>query len=618
MQLPSAFTDARSGGNPRSSADGYTGVVLIHGIGREKRNETLQESLNALTYWYNHKAGLALRPNGPGRVWLRTNLDDSPDLDADASCATIELSAPSSLTPPLRLELREVWWAESFGLPSPRSALRWARIQFRQEAARILLPIGVRLTLPGGPRERLRRRANSDPSQSIGGVPLRAENVRMGVRLRRAMLRMLLAIYSSMQDAWKMAQWILGMPLLALLLQIVGVVRLLAPLPGFSTLLKGFEVLVDAVSLHWIASMQVYLLDYTRSTSLRQRFEREFTYFLRDPNCARIVVLAHSMGTVVAYEGLTSALAAANPADASKPITYVCLAQALRRIWMLARTDPHRLRGVLPSNVRWLHFWARYDPVAAGDLKPTALPRLRDWTDLVVPNPDDQIRASLARCENYRVVNQDSIFFDHTSYWQNLDEVVARIARVLVTGHPELEQLMESHSPTVDDVLKRRWQIAWRATLAILSGIAVGVVALYFGLPDARLGHAIGSFVKTVLGLITPWGVFLAQLGETMSRAQFGQDLGQTLVAALYAIANELPPATDLVLTLIVTLILIAFTVLIFSRIVAPPSPFVFKGPAERVRVIPLRPGAEAASNDQAQPAVVPAGSPAQESRPTS
>jgi hypothetical protein len=54
-----------------SREDHYIGVVVIHGIGNQKRNETLVEALNALTYWFNHHAGLDLQPEGSGRVWLR-------------------------------------------------------------------------------------------------------------------------------------------------------------------------------------------------------------------------------------------------------------------------------------------------------------------------------------------------------------------------------------------------------------------------------------------------------------------------------------------------------------------------------------------------------------------
>ena len=66
-------------------ASHYTGVVVIHGLGDEERNSILMETVNALTFWFNRKAGLALRPRGPGRVWLSTQLTEKEDPDAPAS-----------------------------------------------------------------------------------------------------------------------------------------------------------------------------------------------------------------------------------------------------------------------------------------------------------------------------------------------------------------------------------------------------------------------------------------------------------------------------------------------------------------------------------------------------
>src|SRR5262249_21641056 len=179
---------------------------------------------------------------------------------------------------------------------------------------------------------------------------------------------------------------------------------------------------------------------------------------------------------------------------ADKPITFVCLAQALRRMWLLEGTDPGRLRGVLPDRVRWLHFWARYDPVCAGPLTGRSLPQPDEGeadtvsvvaaggvggvagvsamgsvsgvgdraggaaagmgasaptaqtaesggsgaggaggagggpTSGVVATPsrlqaDEALAESLDRCINVPVVNQDNLFTDHTTYWQNMEQV---------------------------------------------------------------------------------------------------------------------------------------------------------------------------------------------------
>ncbi len=461
-----AAASASSGASREREArkPSYTGVVLIHGIGDEKRNETLQEALNAISYWFNHKAGLALRPQGPGRIWVNTQLTNDDNPDAEASCASVELQAPSGTvgaTGPegdtLRLEIREVWWAQSFGLPSVGTALAWAGRQFREEL-RVLVPVNVR-SGSGPASTALRRPARETPqattyrphSTTVQQTPTPAANAEDGQRM--LLLRAALWLYGGMQYLWKLFQWFALAPVVGLLLLVLPLLRLLSAIPFLQAVaIRSVSNAVDYVSLHWIAPLQVFLLDYTRSSAIRQLFEREVEFFLRDEHCERIVVIAHSLGTVVAYEGLATGLMKAEIQGIKKPITFICLAQALRRLWRLEGTDQHRLRYALPEQVRWLHFWARYDPVAAGPLGAGSLPRLADWQDSEVGDPYEAVCATLDRCENVDVVNTDSLFSDHTTYWKNVEQVVGPIARELVAGHPALEELVSRHMATPSQV----------------------------------------------------------------------------------------------------------------------------------------------------------------------
>lgn len=551
----------------------YTGVLLVHGIGDEKRNDLIQEALNALIYWFNHVAGLALRPHGDGRVWLHTHLIDDDDPDAPASRALIELVPPalSGEKPEdeaggMHMKFREVWWAKSFGLPSTRGAMRWALEQWWQEAPRILFPF----TRSDAPSPRAKQSA--------------------GAHLLGGLLRPLLAVYDLLQFITKTLEWLLATPLIFLVLLLAGLVQLLAPLPGFSAILRSVAALVDYVSLHWIASMQVYLLDYTRSASIRHRLDREIRAFLRDDNCRRIVVIAHSMGTVVAYEGLTAALAGPTARTHEKPVSFICLAQALRRMWLLASTDPHRLRLDLPVGVRWQHYWARYDPVAAGALTPRALPRMRNWTDRFQSDPTPQLRATLARCENHRVVNDDSLLTDHLSYWDNLEQVVGPIASELVRGSPEMEQVVAHHLATPATVLKRRGRIAWRNSLALVIGYALGFGAFVLGM-QYSLGPTVRSTVggwlsngrnlPSFIGLL--WGLAADGIGQIGGQvhAWITSLIGATTYDQVFF---QVGRVTDGAITLIAALIVAAIVTKLVLALIGPRSPFVFTGPRDRVR----------------------------------
>ncbi|HEX6797540.1 MAG TPA: hypothetical protein VF116_07495 [Ktedonobacterales bacterium] len=581
-------TSSPSTSSSSNTATGpYTGVVVIHGIGNEKRNATIEEAGNALTYWYNHIAGLALRPTGPSRVWLTTRLTEDDDPDAPASCATMTLSVPGDgdgADDTLRLELREVWWAQSFGLPSVGAALGWARLQFREDAARFLLPLGVQ----SGPARAAAKAPARQTPQAVTYRPQDPDDERFSSEYsvhqpQRATLRFALACYGIVQYVWKLAQWFVLAPVVYALLLAVGLVNLLALIPWSYiqyTLVNGLSRVVGVVSLHWIAPLQVYLLDYTRSSAIRQRFERELDAFLRDDNCRQIVVIAHSMGTVIAYEGLTTTLSTPKWRGNTTPITFICLAQALHRMWMLEGTDPHRLRTPLPSRVRWLHFWARYDPVAAGPITVRSLRRV-PWADPGEADPQDAIAASLERCENVDVVNTDSLFTDHGAYWQNVEQVIGPVARELVSGHPALEKLVDKHLATPGDILRRRANVAWRSSLALAVGIALTTLLIVV---DAQNGFVVGDHVRQFMGTF-PGRLFNFLFGpivQLLTGAQptlGGSGSGLSSQTSGPVVVNN--TVANVTYSVLSGILLGSIGILATHRAVAMPSPFAFKRAGE-------------------------------------
>lgn len=594
--MPPAFSpDTFAGRHPehpehpeQPPREPYTGVVIIHGLGKERQSEQLQEALNALVYWFNHRVKLPLREEGSGRVWLDTKLSDDNDPDAPSSRATLVLVPPAARgdasNPPeaLRTEWREVWWAASFGLQSVSKVFRWAWVQYRQQMY-VFASVGQRATPI---RHRQRPGADhSQPSASASGAYASPANG-AARRDQHRLQRRYVALYDRVEAAWKLIQWLVGMPLVFVLLALIAVVRLLAVIPGLDRFAKGAAGLANLVLLHWISSMQAYLLDYVRASSMRQRFEDELMPFLDDPLCERIVILAYSMGTVISYEALSTVLNRPEYQNPPKPITYVCLAQALGRIWRLARTDPHRIRLPLPSYVRWIHFGARYDPIVAGRLDADALPPASDWSDPEEPSPDDAMYASLARCKNRVVVNRDSLLFDHTTYWQNLEEIVGPVARELVAGHAVLEALVEEHQATEEELLRRKVRVAWRMSLAMLLGASAGVVTLVLAI-SYHLGPTTrGTVASLIGGLLSGGGLLPGFVGLIWQL--FGQQVGHAAGALVsltvsqvgsstYASAViDLTRVTDLLIIATATVFATALAVLAVELGAAERTPFTF------------------------------------------
>jgi hypothetical protein len=385
-----------------------------------------------------------------------------------------------------------------------------------------------------------------------------------------------LAVYGLIQYVWKAAQWLIVTPLILGLLLVMGLIRLLAFFPPLrSSVIAGLSAVLNMIMLHWIAEAQVYTQDYTRSAGIRERFEREIVEFLRDDRCDRIVVIAHSMGTVIAYEGLTTVLTNPEFRDSQKAVTFVCLAAALRRVWLMTPNDPHRMRVVLPERVRWMHFWARYDPVAAGPLDLHSLPRLEIWPDALSPDPQATLRDRLKRCKNVDVVNTDSALTDHMTYWQNLDQVVGPIALELVAGHPALEQTVRAHLATRDEILLRRWRVAWRSTVALAAGFGLGLAVLLWDGSQRwmRVGHTLSTSVLKLVGdlvgtVATGVGTILVDVQQITTGIIGGSGPSVSVDVSFL-------PA-DIIWSVVAALVVTALGILLIGRATALRSPLVF------------------------------------------
>jgi hypothetical protein len=99
----------------------------------------------------------------------------------------------------------------------------------------------------------------------------------------------------------------------------------------------------------------------------------------------------------------------------------------------------------------------------------------------------------------------DSAFTDHTTYWQNLEQVVGPIAMELVRGQPALERMVQAHLATGDHVLLRRAQVAWRSSVALAVGFGLGLALFLWDGSQGwqRIGRTLAtSFLKFVTDLV--------------------------------------------------------------------------------------------------------------------
>ena len=241
---------------------------------------------------------------------------------------------------------------------------------------------------------------------------------------------------------------------------VLGLVWLLHFIPSIGPLDKvvGWIRKLDPTISYSLGDISTYVDHEIWSANARARVEDVVIHMLKAPDVDDITIIAHSMGAVVAYDALTEG---GNIAEAvselpeqgqKKKITFITIGGAINRVFeMLPSVDSPRARnrkkgeikfndqqitrplaraitgfglphwaGHLEDKFYWLDIFSRRDPVPAGPLSDHIL-------DKVGIDPVKQLKER-------RVINKDSMFFDHVAYWENRELVMPRIVRAINGG----------------------------------------------------------------------------------------------------------------------------------------------------------------------------------------
>ena len=260
---------------------------------------------------------------------------------------------------------------------------------------------------------------------------------------------------------------LLILPLTAAMLAISATAHQRAP----DSLLSRLKARLEALVLTSIGDINMFTRHPAQAEVARKEVEQALDSL--SPRCADLYVVAHSLGCAVSYDTLVQPQ---NAERAARVRSLVTIGGILPMVW---RTRPHRdsFDYSLPSGIRWLNLWARFDPAEGGPIDDPRLriampgrvgteasqnPRSFLWL-APLPSPEP------ATFEDVAVSNEDNIVLDHTSYWQNVDEVTPRIAREIWPDGPrDLDAFERS------DAIR-----AFRRRVRILRRTGPRVLALY-------------------------------------------------------------------------------------------------------------------------------------------
>ncbi len=169
--------------------------------------------------------------------------------------------------------------------------------------------------------------------------------------------------------------------------------------------------------LDQIGDFYTFMWDDIQAVHIRGSVAAAIHFLIEKRECERIAVIAHSQGTVVAYDALCSG--AVLPEDLAEVKTFITFGSALNDAWdkRLVPARTCRLQEPLPAGIHWINVWSEYDPVSGGQIR--------------VPQPTSDRAAIRKPDEDLPVTNWLNVILDHGGYFANREEFLSRVAQEL-------------------------------------------------------------------------------------------------------------------------------------------------------------------------------------------
>ena len=213
-----------------------------------------------------------------------------------------------------------------------------------------------------------------------------------------------------------------------------------------------------------------------------------------------VTVVAHSGGCIVSYEALAGEDVKAWCAASGRRVTWMTIGSGLNLGWRMRAKNKDRDKAFwsrrIDGHVNWINVYARYDPVPQGE-PPREMVEALTGADPRTPLP----------WLNVRVANQDWPLSDHTTYWGNREEVMARIVHAVGYSRLRKEALdvvRGTHDPrsaidtTAASVVehegaRHRRSVTYERATRLGPGLALFVLLIVFRARVRDLGGAIVS-----------------------------------------------------------------------------------------------------------------------------
>jgi hypothetical protein len=478
------------------------GVIFVHGIGNQPARETLLNWANSiiavLTAWRRERdegaspggmigedpvdlAGVETGDDQDERVWVR-----------------IAVPATDPAHPATSWLLTEAYWAGQVRAPAFGQAMGYLRSHIGAIIKGIASGYGLREEARA---RRLAAIVAEQPKPWDDRTRAEIEELQASAGLRWRWIDLLDRIWQ-FQPVRRLLS---GVATLASV-TVLAIYTPLRAVPIKAIRDRAELASLDAQLVSAFGDLPVLLDDPVQSAIIRSRLADAIRW-VRARGCDEVVLIAHSGGAIVSYATLL------DEAYRDLPVAkLVTLGQGLALGWRLEHaTGPfvagNPIRGDLGAtrpDLRWVDFWASYDPAPAGQL--TAV----DGCPLVAVETVEPGRpASPIQVESRPITNYMHMGLDHDGYWRNDEGYLVPLIRHIddPRGDGSGSRFYASRLGRTVRIERRRRRVGlllgWRwaafaaGVLALVAGLAPGVTP---GVSLATAGDGVATAWSNIPG----------------------------------------------------------------------------------------------------------------------
>ncbi len=553
----------------------HRGIVVVHGVGESPKGDYLDSFVEPFANFVADAIGsksvtmIARNEPGSSTTWATLSL-----CDADTGETEEEW------------HIREAWWAQSFSASGAQSVLGWAIVAgisifvatwrniFWRNLLRALGPgsyertPGARIDLHGRPLK------DASPPQRLGEEAEKIWTVAGASRFKALLDALIWALICVVYLVAAVIGLVIIVPLYLFLLT-----PLTAVLPAVAGTIqrKILGVLVRSIGDQQAMTTRRFAL-----AAAADEVSKALWPMLSPDGVAKtkhhdgtygyetVTIVSHSGGAVVAFDALAGEVkgwmheamepipGSSVPMKRPARVNWVTAGSGLNLAFRMRRKDDDHDKAFwerpVHSFVNWVNIYARYDPVPQGPA-PVGLvdqlvgkdPWLTEPTMATRRGDDGEL---LARPPYVclRVVNTDFPGSDHFGYWENKEEVLSRVAQLVMSDKlatdrisPQDVEVAPSGLPKLSTKVgeqaasgrPHRWRVL-RQTGPVYLGMIAFLVGLYWA---KAIGGAISgldihigtkSLDAILLGGVADWtavyrdfalgALVLAFVGLTLSQ----------------------------------------------------------------------------------------------------